>query len=217
MTNYNCAAMTKRCDQLTQGGDKLSIAWDGGNDSGWVYLKLNDNQIELMTDIDEQLIRLAEDVLSYGSFDGDFSVDGEAIYNPELKCFEGTDTYCGKLQDLKECAIEIRVPESIWFDRLELRIEIYDDFDQNATAFLRVLNGPFPRGYDKLEIAISNSVKSALDEEIRTIEEFRGVWEAYSIPRKEFQKNGRDIVYVLNKFEYSYGYVKETDVTIPLT
>ncbi|HWV72881.1 MAG TPA: hypothetical protein VN040_14230 [Pseudosphingobacterium sp.] len=217
MTNYNYAAIAAHCDKLTKKGDKLSIAWDGGNDSGWVYLKLNDNQMDNMTAIEEQLIRLAEDVLAYGSFDGDFSVEGEAEYNPAHKCFEGTDSYSGKLQVIKDCAIEISIPESIWFDRLELRFEIDDEYDQETTASLRVLNGPFPLGYNRLELKIANSVRCALNEEIRTKEDFRGVWQQYSIPRKEIQEKGKKLVYILNQFEYSSAYVKEKEVEIPLT
>lgn len=43
----------------------------------------------------------------------------QPFYNPETKCFEGTD-YCGEDTDVDyPCSIKLEVPADLWFDSLD--------------------------------------------------------------------------------------------------
>ena len=68
------------CDQQVAEGKELTLRWEGGGDSGWVYFELDGSQVE--NEYTEKLVDYCYDVLDYGSWAGEFDATGEATYNP---------------------------------------------------------------------------------------------------------------------------------------
>lgn len=71
------------CDEQVKNGHTLTLKWDGGNDSGWVYFELDGE--ELTNEYTEKLVDYCYSELDYGSWAGDFSANGEAEYDPKRK------------------------------------------------------------------------------------------------------------------------------------
>ena len=80
------------CNQQVDEGKELKFTWDGGNDSGYASLVLDDNEIEVAGYSDILLDGIYEE-LDYGSWAGEFYASGEAIYNKEEQAFIGIDDY----------------------------------------------------------------------------------------------------------------------------
>jgi hypothetical protein len=86
-TNYELCDIS---ESSVAGTDLYIVAsWDGGNDSGWVSSTLED-----VKDIDiTELRNLADNVLNYGSWAGNFSSQGNVLYEPKENAlyFEGSE------------------------------------------------------------------------------------------------------------------------------
>ena len=76
----------KWCDKKTTEGSKIAICWEGGGDSGWVYMEVDGAQ---STDPEaEWLVDRMYSVLDYGSWAGEFNASGRAEYDIKTKIFE---------------------------------------------------------------------------------------------------------------------------------
>jgi hypothetical protein len=158
------------CDELSKQGD-LSIAWDGGNDSGCYYLKLNGidispdwqptDPIEMMK---EKLINHIADSMEYGSFAGDFYTNGEIAYDPKTKTFSGDDNYSETEQAWILFNFSTVIPDTIWFDSVE--VEIIGGAEgqiDSVNVSLRVLNGPKIDEHDTVTEKIEKELEAKLD------------------------------------------------------
>jgi hypothetical protein len=113
----------KWCDDKSQNDQKVTIHWEGGGDSGWVYLQVdgeNTNSNEA-----DWLIDKMHDELDYGSWAGEYSANGSAEYNPENKSFEGTDYYSEDDYATHTLNIPIyfKVPKKFYLENLILELE----------------------------------------------------------------------------------------------
>lgn len=218
MPNYDYAAMIRYCDDLTKNGDKLSVTWDGGNDSGWFEMKLNDQPIQETSAITESIVQFLDDYLGYGSFAGDFTTNGEIVYSNETKCFEGHDDYSESDNANKECSIEIRISKEIWFDRLELQVESDYESIQNTSARLVVMNGPRSQKHHASESQIELKVREDFLSEIEDVEqEISGIWEQFSIAYGDFREESNEMVYTIPEFTYNFYTNDYKEVSISLT
>ena len=106
------------CDKMTAEDKRPILKWEGGGDSGWVYMEDEDG--ERLDDVPEAewLVDKMYDELDYGSWAGEFSANGAAEYSVESKCFEGTDYYSEEQNSSCPSNIRIEIPAFIPFDRL---------------------------------------------------------------------------------------------------
>ena len=65
-------------DEQADLGKDVMLKWEGGNDSGWAYFELDGETIE--NEHTDRLVNWMYDHLDYGSWAGDFSAQGEAVY-----------------------------------------------------------------------------------------------------------------------------------------
>ncbi|WP_316835032.1 hypothetical protein [Pedobacter nutrimenti] len=211
-------AIQAYCDELTRDGQELSVTWEGGNDSGWLTLKLDGIEKENLTEIEHDLLHFVGEELGYGSFAGDFSTDGEAVYNRDTKCFIGEDTYSESEQGLQECAIELSLPEQVWFDTLMIQVEVQDGYDvPEANLTLQILNGPYPEHFDKIKSKIENYLQEMFALATNHIEAFGGLWETFLISRQDFQTHDGSLKGYINQFNYSYNTTDVKDIYIPFS
>jgi len=131
-----------------QSKDKtIKIQFNGGNDEGCIDLYIGDENVDYYnyTDIQKQIVNKVAGHLGYGSFAGDFNVNGELVYNRETKCFEGQDDYSYsdyKVEDITEHpgeypALIIEVPLEVPFDVMDIEADLED-----VRINFLVTNGP---------------------------------------------------------------------------
>lgn len=209
------------CDQQVEEGKKLSIGWEGGGDSGWVYFKIDDEQIEETDDQPQvrELIDLMYDQLDYGSWAGEFSAQGEAIYNAEEKAFIGEDYYYEDQTVEYDCNIKIRVPKKLWFDVMEIEIR-----EENAIvdAAFSIKNGFLTPEHDEWLETFKQEFEDEVDKVITafcnddTQNEYSSMWENIVIERNEFTEEGEFLVYELEQLAIGSRTTDDKDIYLEL-
>lgn len=203
-------------DKMHAEGFELKMTWDGGGDSGWVDFECDkDNLTEEDTAMIEILRDICYEELDYGSWAGEFSANGEAIYDPETKCFEGTDFYSEDDQVSVDCDIEVRIPKDLWFDRIEIMIQ---DEEAIVSTDIIVNNGFKIDRHTEAENAINESVSDQVDEIINKVEgyEYRGMWEEITLNRSDFVIEGDEAVAHIHKIDVGIYRTEEKEIFINL-
>jgi hypothetical protein len=193
--------LIKWCDEQVAQGKKLAMAWEGGGDSGWAYFKIDDEHADENDEINQLLDKLY-DTLDYGSWAGEFSASGEAIYDPVEKAFVGTDYYSEDDTYYFDYPIKITVPKSLWFDALEYNFE--DENVKVDVAFI-IRNGFLT----DLHTEIANQIEENLEEqveqgiqayiEIENGTEYRSIWQNERFNRDQFKEEGDNLVAVIEQ------------------
>lgn len=180
------------CNQQVDKGKELKFTWEGGGDSGWASLVLNGKEVS--NDYSNQLLDGIYEELDYGSWAGEFFSSGEAIYNKEDQSFTGIDDYQEEESFPNYCDIVLRIPDKLWYDSIEVRIEsdgeeIHDD----AVSVRFVIKNGFisdEHGYyaEALEKQILGEVRQEVDKFINDGGEFRSVWQTIVLERKDSEQ-----------------------------
>jgi hypothetical protein len=218
MRNFDFNAMQAHCDELTKDGKELSVNWDGGGDSGWYTLMLDDQEILSLSSLEDDILEYIAWQLGYGSFAGAFSTEGSAIYDREAKCFTGTDYYSESDEAVLECSIEIDIPEGIWFDRLIIETESNGGHDYLHTQIsLQIVNGPYPEDFNEISVDVARQTNEKLMQALEHIENFAGVWDTFTIPRKEFEARDGVLRGRIKNLNYSFNLNEAKDICITFT
>lgn len=139
-TDMTIAKVRAWAKEMHAKGHELRLGWDGGGDSGWVFFEIDGKQES--TPETEFLVEWCYNVLDYGSWAGEFSASGEALYDPETEAFDGIDWYSSEesctIND--EDAIIIKIPTDIKVDGLEINMET-DDEAPVTSIDIKVTNG----------------------------------------------------------------------------
>lgn len=159
-TEMTLAKVKAWAKELNEQGIELKLRWDGGGDSGWVYFEIDGEQKE--TPETSFLVDWCYDVLDYGSWAGEFSASGEAVYDPKEEAFVGTDVYSTEeYQEIdSEDAIVFQVPTSIKVDGVEVSVEADGD-EAIVTVDIRVTHGFKTPEYKTLEFELQESIQTA--------------------------------------------------------
>ena len=203
-------------DALVEQGIELKMTWDGGGDSGWVDFVVDKDDL---TEEDNEMIDIlrsyCDEELDYGSWAGEFSASGEAIYNSETKCFEGTDYYSEDDSISVDCDIEVKVPKDLWFDSIEIMIE---DEAVHVTSDIIVNNGFKIDGHNEAEEEINESVSDQVDDIIKSkcTHEYRSMWEEITLNRSDFVIEGDYAVAHINKISIGIYNSDEKEISINL-
>lgn len=218
------------CDEQVKDGSILTIEWDGGNDSGSFYLRINDadvnNKYDDPEDIPNLILEKADDILEYGSFAGDFNTQGTLTYDPKTKRFSGTDHYSesegatlgGEHADESEkIEIIIKVPKDLWFDVCHIECAIGDSLTafEEFNAQLQVLQGPVTDKHKSwvkdLEGKLFRQIEKIMSGVEQDIEYSHNDW---IISRGDFKEEGKYLVYKIDEFHYSYYNNTDKEVEI---
>lgn len=205
------------CDQQVAEGKELTLHWEGGNDSGWVYFEVDGETVE--NEYTEKLVDMMYDVLDYGSWAGDFSADGTAYYNPKTKSFAGTDYYRESTSVPFPCSIRIEVPTDVWFDSLSYEIEE----EGVISVSLDIKNGFTTERHQEVEKQIEEKFDEDIDNVIEDFNshpdtnEFRSIWENETINRSEFVQEGDKLVYTITTIDIGTTEGDDKDVVLDLS
>lgn len=150
------------CDEQVKAGKEITLKWEGGGDSGWVYFEIDGEQVE--NEYTEALVSYCYDTLSYGSWAGEFDANGEATYDPDQKAFVGIDYYSESEVDERDPGIVLSIPKELWFDGISIDVEDveYEVGEHNVDVRLIVQNGMVVEDHK----TIAEQLKKQIVEEI---------------------------------------------------
>lgn len=176
------------CNQQVDEGKELKFTWDGGSDSGYADLVLDGNNIDVSGYSNVLLDGIYEE-LDYGSWAGEFHASGEAIYNKEEQAFVGIDDYSEDETIGHDCSIVFDVPSKIWYDSINIRVEVnYDDSPDIQVDFV-VKNGFLTQEHREIADLLKDEISAKVNDEIEKFKnggaDFRNVWENLIINRSE--------------------------------
>lgn len=209
------------CDKMTSEGRRPVLKWEGGNDSGWVFMEDEHGEKFEEEPIVEKLIDKMYSELDYGSWAGDFDANGEAEYSTETKTFEGIDYYSTSDGFSCKADIEISIPAEIPFDRLEIETE-GEDCETNCHLILD--NGyvhPMTHSViQDLEKQLADEIYAAanayFEEERRDKDDLDSFWHTYQIDRNEFKKVGDAFIYKMKSVHFSMRETVDKGIEINL-
>lgn len=209
------------CDQQVKAGNTLTIGWEGGGDSGWGWFELND---ERMTDDKEneyttKLTDLMYDQLDYGSWAGEFNASGKAVYDPEQKAFIGIDYYSEDSTVYYDCDVKIRIPKSLWFDRIEIQIQ-YEKADVDTIFYVR--NGFLTSAHNEFikqfNLDFHEQVWTVIEGFMNDQEQnkYCSMSEDYDLNRSEFHEDGDYLVYQIESLGIGTEISKKKNIYLKL-
>jgi hypothetical protein len=181
------------CNQQVDEGKELKFTWEGGGDSGWANLVVDDNNIEVVGYSDVLLEGIYEE-LDYGSWAGEFYASGEAIYSKEEQAFIGIDDYSEDGNEAHECNIVFRIPEHLWYDSIQIRIECNDGDnvdDETVSVRFIIKNGFITDEHVSLATLLEKQLLEEIREEVKVFEEyneFRSIWQSNSFNIEDGEK-----------------------------
>ena len=190
--------------QLDENGNELSIGWEGGGDSGWAYFEIDGHRED--NEYTEALVDHMHDELNYGSWAGEFSASGKAIYDAKTRTFEGTDYYGEDGNDILDIDFKIKVPKKLWFDVIHVEVEAnYDDVVNTDVRFI-VKNGFLTQEHSdicsNLEEVLKDNFSSLFDNyESTDNHEFRGCTDSWILERKDAVEEDDTLIFTINKVD----------------
>jgi hypothetical protein len=208
------------CDQQVKDGKELKLVWDGGNDSGWVHFELDGKDLE--NEYTAVLVNYMYDHLDYGSWAGDFSAVGDAIYNVEEQAFVGTDYYSESQSMGYDVNIPIPVPKDLWFDQLNVHIEVNNDETPECEVKFAVKNGFLTQEHTTLEKQLNEYLVQSMVEAITKFEDqeelfIESIWDDVTLDKADFVEESVDskIAYI-KELEFRYPDIEEKQIYLNL-
>jgi hypothetical protein len=208
------------CNKQVDDGHELSIHWDGGGDSGWVYFQIDGKEVE--NRYTAYLIDSMYNELDYGSWAGEFSAQGEAVYSKEQQAFVGTDDYSEDDTVSHDCNIVIQVPKELWHDNLSISIEGNDGDTTRIDARFGVKNGFLSDKHtvfiSSLEDKMKKEVDDVIDDFIQTSnKDYRSIWETINLEPKDGNIKDDCIEYIIGSLNIGTISTDEKDVYLEIT
>lgn len=213
-------SMLNWLNQLSKDGNQLAIKWEGGGDSGWAYFEIDGEQVE--NEYTNSLVDYMYETLDYGSWAGEFTASGEAIYNPKTRAFEGTDYYGEDGNDIIDTDIVVKVPKKLWFDSIHIECECYNDETAKMSVRTIVKNG-FTTGEHS---AFCSNLEQYLQDEFDALfsnfessdyHEFRGCNDSWIVERSEMKEEGDMLVFTIDKIDVMTTETQDKPVFLELT
>ncbi len=209
------------CDAQVAQEQEVALRWEGGGDSGWVYLTVDGEEVSC--DEATWLIDQMYEQLDYGSWAGEFSANGDATYDPETKEFVGIDSYSedehNTLQLSEEDFIEIRVPGRFYFDTIEIEYDnILDGGNVSIGVTTRngIISNELVTYLESLEEGITNASVAKLQANIK--EDINGGWQhiVFQKENAEIDEAKQDYIFKIKELDYYDYLVEEKSMNINL-
>lgn len=203
------------CDAKVAEGKLLEIKWEGGGDSGWVHFEID---CEYTTEPEaDALVDMMYSQLDYGSWAGEFSTSGTAVYDPITKSFQGEDEYSQEEGKTFDCYVRFKIPKHIPFDKVlieahesnrpNVNLTIANGFDHpERVAVQKILEEQLAKEFE----AVLEQVEGSTDEEI--VSSYQWV----TFEREDLIEEGEYLVGVIEEYCYSVNYYDPRGVDICL-
>ena len=213
----------KYVDKLvSEGAEKIKITWEGGNDEGSFYLYVDEKEVDIdwnRKDGTYDLVDYIAGEIGYGSFAGDFSTNGEVVYDIEKKAFIGEDSY----EELNEFTYKFRkplvltIPKDLWFDTVVVDMSGYDD-DIDISVRLSITNGPVVQEHIDFESKSVEDLHKVAKQLFDDVDEVRDLWISEAPVKREdlsIDKDGNPY-HVLTELIYSKYEGNDKEINIQL-
>jgi hypothetical protein len=203
------------CDKQVKEGKEIKICWEGGGDSGWVYFEVDDEQAE--GEEIEALVDMMYSTLDYGSWAGEFSANGEAIYNADTKCFEGIDYYSEDSWENTKFVDPFQFPisKSLGFDSIEYNIEGNYEDDFRVEITFNIINGFISPELRELEEEISKAILEKIKQDFQHVD--INYFSTHELAERHELKIENDvIIFEISMINYSTYETSENGITIDL-
>lgn len=190
-------------------------------DSGWAYFEIDGDSTE--NEYTEALVGYMYDHLDYGSWAGEFSSQGEAIYNPETRSFEGTDYYSEDSHDhITDLDIKIVIPKNFWFDTFHIECECHYDDELNVASTFNIKNGFLTNEHEDFCRNLDNKLITQFSELFAKYqsakgEEFRGCNDSWMFNKSEAIEEGDNLVFTINLIEVQTMDSQDKDIVLEIT
>ena len=200
----NKKSIVQWCKDQTAQGNELKIVWEGGGDSGWVHFE--DDAGDVDNDYTRTLVNEMENTLDYGSWAGEFSSNGTAIYNPDTNSFEGTDYYGEDTSEIIDCDILVQIPKKLWFETLRIECECYNEDNTEVSVRFIIKNGFLTQEHidfcSNLEETLKDKFNSIFDN-YNSVDgyEFKNCTDEWVINKSDTKEEGDMLVFTMNKID----------------
>lgn len=207
------------CDEQSKDEKELAIVWDGGGDSGWVYFEIDGTTVE--NQYTEALVDYIVDELDYGSWAGEFTANGRAVYHPENKMFEGIDYYGEDENEVLDTDIKIALPKSLWFDTVHVEVECHAEEHCRINVSTLVKNGFLTPKHSEICSNLEKELQDEFDAVIENYEDpehdFRYCSDSWILDRSEGVALGDDLIFSITKLDVSVSNTSENQIVLDLT
>jgi len=207
------------CREQVKQGKQLTMHWEGGGDSGWVYFQIDGEQVE--NEYTSYLVDMMYSELDYGSWAGEFSATGEATFNLEENAFVGIDYYSEDETISFACDMEVRIPKNLWFDSVTIQIEADSDESSHVDVSFNIKNGFLTDEHgiyaSKVEDILSEKVNEVVDEFVNAGNEYRGVWDNMTIEKSEWEENDQHLVYNIKELDIRTATTQDKSIYLEIT
>jgi len=192
------------CKEQHEAGNELTMKWEGGGDSGWVYFEIDGDSTD--NEYTRALVDQMDTTLDYGSWAGEFSASGTATYDAEKNAFEGTDFYGEDESEVLDVDFTIRIPKKFWFTTFHVEIERnYDDITNVSTSFL-VKNGFLSQEHTDFCRNLEQDLKKDFDDLFDNYEstdgyKFRSSTDSWILEKTEATEEGDELVFKITQVD----------------
>jgi hypothetical protein len=195
------------CKDQADQGNELTMKWEGGGDSGWVYFEIDGDSTD--NEYTRALVDQMDTTLDYGSWAGEFNASGTATYDAEKNAFEGTDYYGEDESEVLDVDFTVRVPKKLWFDTLHVEVE--SNYDEGPQMSVRTLikNGFLSDQHTEFCSTLEEVLKDEFEATISNYEsnegyEFRSCTDSWILERADAVESGDDLLF----------YIKQVDISV---
>ena len=200
-------SIVKWCKDLHEAGNELTMKWEGGGDSGWVYFEIDGETTD--NEYTRALVDQMDTTLDYGSWAGEFNASGSATYNPETNSFEGTDFYGEDESDVEDIDIKIIVPKKLWFETLHVEVECnYDESCDTSVRFL-IKNGFLTEEHAEFCSNLEEELQKDFDDVFNNYQsgtndkEFRSCTDSWVLERADAIESDDNLIFYIKQVEFS--------------
>jgi hypothetical protein len=207
------------CKTLHEQGNELTMKWEGGGDSGWVYFEIDGESTD--NEYTRALVDKMDDTLNYGSWAGEFNANGEAIYDPKTNSFIGTDYYGEDENEVLDVDFTIRVPKKFWFSTLHIEVECYYDDGTNTAVSFLVKNGFLTQEHTDFCRKLEQDLVKDFEDLFNNYPsgdgyEFRNCTDSWILERSEAIEEADDLVFKIKKVDVQVMNNEERPVVLEL-
>jgi hypothetical protein len=218
-TKFTLQQLLDWCDKKAAEGKQLDIVWDGGGDSGWVYFEIDGTTVE--NQYADALVDYINDELDYGSWAGEFTASGKAVYDPTTKQFEGTDYYSEDENEVLDTDIKLVLPKSLWFDTVHVEVECHQEESCRINVSALVKNGFLTPKHSEICSNLEKELQDEFDNIIENYEDpdhdFRYCGDSWVLDRSEGVSLGDDLIFSITKVEISVSSISEKQIVLDFT
>ena len=212
--NSKVKSIIEWCNYEHENQGELKLVWEGGNDSGWAHFEIDNHEVD--NEYTRALVDRIDAVLNYGSWAGEFNANGQAIYDPETRTFNGIDFYSEDEIDVIDSDIIIKIPKALWFNSLIVECEA--SYDDKCTVNVRfiVKNGFLTDTHLVFCTALQETLESEFDHLFDIHGEIAHCNDIWTLDRDDATDDGENLVFNIKKVEITVNDEQENPIVLEL-